>query len=417
MEIVAQVGGKPGRDCGGFCEFCYFKNLDFKELKSLRLGCRYCFSNQIGCRNCQDIINSVRVDFISPFNVLREIHAILLRNNFLGLLDNRNPRILVSSMADIIFYPYLSQLLSVLKERDMLVHLGYTSGKGIKNEEMAENILTMGVDEISFSVFSINPEKRRKWMNDKTPEESIKALKLFCENIDVNASTVVIPGVIDIDEIFQIGSKLEEWGVKTFNLSNFANYKQQGLTLNKKPIIEEITPYSHEDFLKIVKKVDNEFNFRIGGSPLYEPKRDIPFAISEIKNKKYLENLPRIKLEASIVTSKLAAFYIKKIIDVVDEENLINIVSVNKEIADLITHEDLEEINLVKLKRRIIIPGGALVHDTFTEKILSRDGTKRLIIRGPNTLTPSWDLDRKKHIYFEINAFKELIDTINSFPN
>ena len=47
-------------------------------------------------------------------------------------------------------------------------------------------------------------------------QKSLKGLKVFCENIDVNASVVVIPGLNDKDKILKTCVDLEEWGVKSF---------------------------------------------------------------------------------------------------------------------------------------------------------------------------------------------------------
>lgn len=51
MEIYTDVGGRPGLDCGGFCKFCFYKNVDFNNLKSLKIGCIDCPPGQIGCKN------------------------------------------------------------------------------------------------------------------------------------------------------------------------------------------------------------------------------------------------------------------------------------------------------------------------------------------------------------------------------
>ena len=32
MQVVADVGGIPGKDCNGFCKYCYFRKV--KEVKS-----------------------------------------------------------------------------------------------------------------------------------------------------------------------------------------------------------------------------------------------------------------------------------------------------------------------------------------------------------------------------------------------
>ena len=34
MEIPVFVGGTPGKNCGGFCDFCYFKTADYQKLEA-----------------------------------------------------------------------------------------------------------------------------------------------------------------------------------------------------------------------------------------------------------------------------------------------------------------------------------------------------------------------------------------------
>ena len=164
---------------------------------------------------------------------------------------------------------------------------------------MIENILAMGVDEVSFSVFSSNPELRRKWMRDKTPETSLKAVEIFCENIEVNASTVVIPQVTGQEELFRTASTLEEWGVKSFTLARFANFQNQGNILNKRHIIDGIIPHSYEEFQYLVRELQDEFNFRIIGFPASDPENDIPYILSKSKNTLYLKKLPQISSESN----------------------------------------------------------------------------------------------------------------------
>ncbi len=106
----------------------------------------------------------------------------------------------------------------------------------------------------------------------------------------------------------------------------------------------------------------------------------------------------------------------------IDESNLVNIVSVDKEIADLIIHDDLDSLNLSKVKRKVIIPSGALVHDKVAEKLFSKDGKHRVIFRGPYVLTyPYYDdghlSDKEELIRFELESFNALIDVINSNKN
>jgi len=97
---------------------------------------------------------------------------------------------------------------------------------------------------------------------------------------------------------------------------------------------------------------------------------------------------------------------------------LVNIVSADKDIADLITHEDLESINLDEVKRNVIIPSGALVHDKKAAEILCSDGKFRMVVRGPYVLTnPYYEDDYYKEdlLDFEFKSFNALIDVINSF--
>jgi methanogenesis marker radical SAM protein len=284
---------------------------------------------------------------------------------------------------------------------------------------MVEDIISCGVDGVGFSVFSTNPEIRRRWMNDETPDESINGLKMLCENLDLNASAVVIPGINDENQIFKTCSDLEEWGVKSFSLRRFANFKRQGLILNNKPIITGVTPHSFEEFQELVKKVTDEFNFKVLAFPFYDPKNESPFIISKTRNEIYLNKLNKIRSEATIITSELSAPFLKKIFEIIDESNLVNIVSVNKEIADLIIHDDLESINLSELKNKIIIPGGALVHDKYSEKLLSKDGKHRRIVRGPYVLSnpyasEEYIYNKDELIKFELESFNALIDKINS---
>ncbi len=416
MEIYTDVGGRPGLDCGGFCEFCFYKNVDFNKLKSLKIGCVDCPPHQIGCEKCRALINRVENDFKPLSKVFTDLENKLMHNSWDAF--NRNLKVVIGAGADIFYYPHIKELVSVIKTSYLPLHLGYTSGKAIKDESFAQELISLGLDELSFSVFSTDPEIRRKWMKDRNPEEAIKSLKLFCENIDVNASVVAIPSVNDEEQLFQTGSDLEEWGVKTFVLRKFANFKNQGLILNdERPILKGIKPHTYEEFQELVRKVSGEFSFRVLAFPFYDPKKDFPFAILKKKNKGYLKELPPIKRDATVITSRLTSQFMEKFFELVDDSGRVNVVSVDKEIADLITYEDLESIDLSEVKKDIIIPRGALVHDEQAKEIFSKDGECRKIKRGPYVLThpyyESVDFDSEELIEHELKSFKALIDKIN----
>lgn len=416
MEIFTDVQGRAGIDCGGFCEFCFYKDVNFKQLHSI--GCRNCAPDQIGCTYCQNFIDRVSNDFIPLYQVMNDIKNKYYQKILLQQFTE-DLKIVVGGGADIFGYPDLYELISLIKEKNALLHLGYTSGKPIKNEKMAENIITLGVDEVSFSVFSTNSDIRKRWMKDNTSDAAIKGLKMFCENIDLNASAVIIPGINDEEILFETCADLEEWGAKSLTLRRFANHKYQGLILNEKPIINGIEPHSYHEFTNMVNKINDEFSLDVLGYPFYDPKNDGPFITSKKSNQIYLENLKEIESEATLLTSKLVEPFLKKIFEVVDEANLVNVIGLDKEIADLITHEDLKTLDLNELKSKVIIPGGAFLHDNYTKKLLCKDGEDRTVIRGPYVLTYPYEegkhlTNKKELIEFEVNSLNSLIDKINS---
>lgn len=416
MELNTHVGGRPGIDCGGFCRFCFYKNVDFNRLKSLRLGCVNCPPDQIGCDQCWKLVNRVTDDFKPLYEVLRDLDNKLAIYNTWGNL--KDVEVAVSAGADMFCYPHLVELVSVIKESGFPLHMSYTSGKAIKNKDLAVELISLGLDGLNFSVFSTNPDLRQKWMGDKNPVESIEALKLFCENIDVNVSVVVVPGVNDEEHLFQTASDLEEWGVKSLVLRRFANFKHQGLILNNdRPILNGVTTQTYAEFKELVKIIHDEFSFEVLSFPFYSPLKNFPFAILERKNRKLLTDLPSIKSETTVITGKLAGPFLKEFFNVVDESGMVNVVVLEKEIADLITHEDLESIILNEVKKQVIIPYGALVQDKQAEKILSKDGVSRKIVRGPKVLTHPYyegvSFNEDELIEYELKSFRELIEKIN----
>lgn len=418
MQIFTDVHGRCGIDCGGFCEFCFYKNVDFNNLKPT--GCINCPPYEVGCDYCKNIADRVSQNYKPLYQVLEDLVKKFSQINW-SMLRPEDLQILVIGGADILNYPELQELVLKIKELPFSLHLGYTSGKPIKNEIMAEKLISWGVDEVSFSVFSTNPQLRRKWMRDSNPDESIKGFKIFCENIDLNASAVIIPGVNDGDQLIETCTNLEKWGVKSFTLRRFANFNYQGLILNKKAILDGKTPQTYKEFQSLVRKISDEFSFKVISFPLYQHKIDLPFAILKKKNHNILKELPKINKEASVLTSKLASPFLVEFFELVDDANMVNVVTLEKEIADLITHEDLKLLDLAEVKSNVVIPGGAMVHDKEVEKILSEDGNLRKMLRGPFDLTYPYneniDGSREDFLKFEIKCFKDLIDTINSFKN
>lgn len=411
MQIIADVGGIPGKDCRGFCKYCYFRKVKAGD----PFGCKNCTPGRIGCEYCSEGIREQKNQFIPPFMVVGSVQNSLM----LGQYQDKNLKINISGGGDVSCYPHLQEVVYSLKQLDIPIHLGYTSGKGIDDIKMAEELISNGVDEVTFTIFSTNKKLRKEWMGDKTPDVSLEALKLFCENCEVHAAAVIIPGVNDGAELLKTCGDLEEWGSKAFILMRFANSEKQGLILGNEPIIENMMTHSLQEFEDLVRKINQEFSFRVTGTPLCDPENDSPFAISKNKNKEYLELFSPVTSEASILTSRVAAPFIKKIIHNINAEDLVNVVAVEKDIGCLITSKDLEEIDLKDLRETVIIPGRALVHDKQAHEILSRDGIDRIVARGPEKLSVdgemSGTLSREDVLKTELIAFQDLIETINFF--
>jgi len=401
MEILADIGGRPGLDCRGFCRYCYFKGV--REIPAL--GCKYCMPFQKGCNYCTKSVKEGYSSFKPMSMVAQEVNQSVFFNKNVSKFN-------VSGGGDVSCYPELKPLVKFLSQYNKPIHLGYTSGKGL-NKEDALFFIDHGVNEVTFTVFATDPELRRKYMNDKTPEDSLDALRTLAEKCDVYAATVLIPGVNDKEVLLKTCTDLEEMGVKGLILMRFANENEQGLILNNSPVIEDITPHTLLEFKSIVDYINDKFDFRVTGTPLYDPETGSPFAIRNEPDA--LSKLPVITKEATILTSEVAAPLIQEIFDKLG--GLVNVIPVKKDIGCLITIEDIKALDISQIKETVFFPGRAFVHDPQIKKILTNDGKDRLVRRGPDMLTVDGEMSismtKDEVISKEIEAFTELIQMIN----
>jgi len=404
-SILADVGGSPGIGCRGFCRYCYFKGHILEE----PLGCKYCPPYKKGCDYCTYSVRERSFGFL-PVDMV-------LNNVYLNYKVYGGEIIRISAGGDLSCYSGLIPLTDRLKDMNMPIQLNYTSGKGFDSEkgEEAEILLKNNVSEVSYTVFSTNLDLRREWMNDKTPEASIENLKRFCESSDVYAASVIIPGVNDGEDLYKTASDLEEMGVKGLILMRFANNREEGLILRNDPIIEGIKPHSAEYFKELVTEIDKNFSFRVTGTPLWDPQLKSPYSIRY--EEEILKKLPKIEKKATILTGRVSAPILKDIFSKITDK--INILPVNKDIACLITIDDVRAIDLKDIKETVIFPGRAFVHDKEIEEVLCRDGIGRLIIRGPDMLTAdgeaSISMTKEEVLEEEIEGFSELIQMINFY--
>ncbi len=403
VEVLADVGGSPGKDCRGFCKYCYFKLV--KEVPAF--GCKHCMPFLKGCDYCTRGIKEQYEGFRPLMIVAGDIQQSLM---FTPGVD----KITVSGGGDVSCYPELKELVQFLSQFNIPIHLGYTSGKGFDGAEDADFYIANNVKEVTFTVFSADPKKRKEYMNDKHPEQSLEALRKFCKSCDVYAASVLIPGVNDGEDLIKTCDTLEKWGVKGVILMRFANSEDQGLILQNAPVIKGAKPHTIEEFEAIVKNIASRYKFRVTGTPLGDPKLGSPFAIRH--DPKKLLKLPKVTKEATLITGSVAAPMLTEIFDKLG--GTVNVAATKKDIACLITIKDIKALDLKDIKDTVIIPGRALVFDKEMEEVLSADGVERFVRRGPDRLTADGEMTicmkKAEIIDFEIGAFTELIELINA---
>lgn len=410
MQIVADIGGIPGKDCNGFCKYCYFRKV--KTIKTF--GCSNCLPGTVGCERCTKGVSEQQTDFKTPFEVMMAVQNTLMMNP----IHDKNSKANISGGGDVSCYPHLEELTAGLNQLSLSSHLGYLSGKGFKDASIGDKLIKNGVDEVTFTLFANDVNLRKEWINDINPEESLKICKLFAENTELHAASVIIPGVNDGDILRQTCESLEEWGAKALILMRFANTFDEGLILGNEPILKDYESQSVSDFEELVKQTNKEYNLRITGTPVCDPETGSPFAISKKENEIFLQFLPEVTGEATIISSKIASPYISKIFNKLGADD-VNVIPVKKEIACLITKEDIEQIDLSDVKESVIIPGRSFIHQKVAEEILSSDGVNRIVGRGPDTLSVDGELSGtltdENVIERELEEFTQLIEAINFF--
>jgi methanogenesis marker radical SAM protein len=401
MEVAVDLGGRPGLDCGGFCKFCYFKGV--KKIKAT--GCRNCDPLKLGCDYCSRAVLEIEPGFKPQDQILFE----MARQNS----GSRPDLIDIWSNGDLSCYPDLPRLVRRISGGEIPVFLDCTCGKGFVEGNEAEALIDAGVRRISISLFSTDPELRRKYVGDRHPEALLSNLRTFCERCDVYAMAVLIPGVNDGPVLEKTCQDLEEMGAKGLMLMIFANTLEQGLIFGNAPVMPGIIPHSVQELRSIATEANKRYSMRIIGTPLWDPDTGAPFAIAH--NRRELKKLPRIEKSATLITGSLAYPLLSSIFRELGGD--VNVLPVKKELASLMTLKDLEGLELEKTKERVIIPRMLLARDGEILKALRRDGKRRLVFRGPDELTVASErsiyMTRRQVLDKEIRAFTGLINEIN----
>jgi methanogenesis marker radical SAM protein len=295
------------------------------------------------------------------------------------------------------------------------LHIGYTSGKGWDDPAVADLLIDNGLAELSFTVFATDPALRKRYMHDPTPEVSLAILEKLCEHVDVYAAAVILPGINDGLVLEQTCEWLQDRGAKGIILMRFANTAEQGLVLGNGPLISNQKVQTVESFRDLISDLNTRFTLKISGTPLWDPDIGSPFAI--LNEPDLINKLPRIQRRATVISGSIAAPFIEKVLVLCGSK--VPVVPVRKEIACLITIDDVRELDLSLLEPVVIIPGRAFVHDAEAQEVLSSDGIEREVIRGPEMLTAdaetSMGMTREQVLAMEMDGFADLIRTINRY--
>jgi methanogenesis marker radical SAM protein len=404
-QLTVDIGGKPGIHCRGFCEYCYFRHV--KETPPF--GCRHCPPYKVGCDYCS---RSVR-EYYQGWKSLRQVGEETLAT--LQMMTGEIDRVTISGGGDPSCYPEFTDLIELLSGMEVPLHIGYTSGKGFDDVEIAEFLIDHGLTEISFTVFSVDPAKRKRYMHDPTPDVSLKILERLCGEIDVYAAAVVLPGINDGKALEETCRWLDDRGAKGLILMRFANRTDQGLILGNSPVIKGQRVQSPQEFQDIVTDLAGRFRMKISGTPLWDPVIGSPFAIRNEPD--LLDKLPLLQRSATVITGSIAAPAIQAVLD--SRGGGVNVMATKKEIACLITADDLTVLDLREMDDLVVIPGRAFVHDREAERILTADGRDRTVLRGPEMLTAdaetSMGMGRDGVLLMELEGFAGLLSLINRY--
>lgn len=402
-QLTVDIGGRPGLDCRGFCTYCYFKHA--QEVPPF--GCRYCLPYTKGCEYCT---RSVQERY-TGFKNLQEVAGDILAN--LQLLSGDLTKVTISGGGDPSCYPEFTNLIELLASLEAPLHIGYTSGKGFDNPDIAGFLIDAGLTEISFTIFATDPELRRVHMHDPTPEISLEIIRRLASAIDVYAALVILPGINDGAVLKETIRWLEEAGVKGVILMRFANETRQGLILGNGPVIKDQQTLTPDEFADLVREIRTITTMRVSGTPLCDPDLGSPFAL--LNEPDLVEKLPTLRKRATIITGSIAAPRIREILS--ERGHGAEVIAVDKEIADLITIDDLRTIPHSSLTKTVIIPGRAFIHLLEAEEVLSADGVPRTILRGPEMLTAdgetSMGMEYQEVLAMEMEGFSALITLIN----
>jgi NifB/MoaA-like Fe-S oxidoreductase len=121
VQLTIDIGGRPGIDCRGFCEYCYFKHA--KNVPAF--GCRHCPPFRVGCEYCSRSVQERYAGFKSLKVIADETLA------HLQMMKGDLTKVTISGGGDPSCYPNFPDLIELAGSMEAPLHIGYTSGKGV----------------------------------------------------------------------------------------------------------------------------------------------------------------------------------------------------------------------------------------------------------------------------------------------
>lgn len=170
---------------------------------------------------------------------------------FLSFLDSRKDWLdgICVSGGEPLLHQDLEVLLSLIKERQLLVKVDTNGSFPVRLEEMVEKGL---IDYVAMDIKS-SFERYEQVVQAKVKIENIaKSIGIIKESgLDYTFRTTIVPGLVGLDDIKDMGQRLK--GVKTFQIQQFVPQNTIDNTY------AQIKPYSHKDIQEMVKLAETYF--------------------------------------------------------------------------------------------------------------------------------------------------------------
>ena len=262
-QLTVDIGGSPGINCRGFCEYCYFK-----KVKGVQpLGCRYCLPFKKGCDYCT---RGMREEY-AGFKDLRTIADETLAN--LQTKQGDIERITISGGGDPSCYPAFPDSSSSSAARKPRFISGIRAGKAgtIRRLPICSSTTDFPRSPLRSLPPTRNSGKSICMTRPRRPRSRFSNGSASA-GVDVYAAAVVLPGSMTGRYWRRPARGSMTRGAKGMILMRFANTTEQGLILGNGPVMAKQNVQSVDSFRDMVTDLSKKFTMKISGTPLWDPR-------------------------------------------------------------------------------------------------------------------------------------------------